>query len=492
MRRIYDSPTRLFILTIARKNAKTAFVAMLLLLHLAGPESKPNSQLYSAAQSRDQASLLFAYAAKMVRMSPDLDAYISIKDSTKQLVCPERGTMYRALSAEAKTSFGVNPAFAVHDELGQVVGPTSPLYDAIETAAGAQEEPLSLVISTQASTDADLLSLLIDDALTGADPTVKVEIYTSPVEAENPPPGSGITPLDPFSVKAIKLANPHYDIFMNREEVRKQAAKAKRMPSAEASYRNLVLNQRVNRHDVLFPRSVWEACSGPIDESLFATAKLFDGIDLSARGDLTSRVQVAEDADGIVHVRPRFFAPEMGVKERSDRDRVRYDLWADQGLITLTPGPTVDYAFVAREIADDVMLGKKIREIAYDRWRMDLLTAEMSKIGLRYCTPEEAELNAGSLVMVKFGQGFFDMGPAIDEVESLFAAGRVRHGGHPVLRWQSWNAVIKKDASGARKLDKSKTSGRIDGIAAMVMAIQRLRLAGKPAKSFWETESEAA
>ena len=170
VRSIYDTPTRRFILSMARKQGKTCFAACLLLLHLVGPEARPNSQLYSAAQSRDQAGLLFALATKMVRLSPDLRQYVSVRDTAKQLYCAELGTLYRALSADASTAYGLSPVFVVHDELGQVRGPGSELYEALETASGTQEEPLSVIISTQAPTDADLLSLLIDDASRETDP----------------------------------------------------------------------------------------------------------------------------------------------------------------------------------------------------------------------------------------------------------------------------------------------------------------------------------
>ena len=166
---------------MARKNAKTSLSAFLLLLHLCGPEARRNSQLFSAAQSRDQAAVLFALAAKVVRMSPELHAVVTIRDTAKQLFCSDLGTLYRALSAEASTAFGLSPVFVVHDELGQVKGPRSELFEALETASAAQAEPLSIVISTQAPTDADLLSLLIDDALTGADPKVKVALHSAPI-----------------------------------------------------------------------------------------------------------------------------------------------------------------------------------------------------------------------------------------------------------------------------------------------------------------------
>ena len=143
--RIYDNPhgTRRAILSMGRKNAKTTLAACLLLAHLCGPpaRNKPNSQLYSAAQSRDQAAIIFSLAAKMVRMNPELLQAVTIQETAKSLICPELGTRYRALSADATTAYGLSPALVIHDELGQVRGPRSPLYEALETATGAQEDP---------------------------------------------------------------------------------------------------------------------------------------------------------------------------------------------------------------------------------------------------------------------------------------------------------------------------------------------------------------
>lgn len=221
-------------------------------------------------------------------------------------------------------------------------GPRSELYEALETAAAGQESPLSIIISTQAPTDADLLSILIDDAKSkDAPPTTKLILYTADTE------------LDPFSDEAIRQANPHFDVFMNQDEVRNQAESARRMPSREASYRNLVLNQRVNIFNPFISEGAWEACSGPIDESLFESGPCFGGLDLSARNDLTAKVWIAQDADGIWHVKPEFFAPKMGIVERSQRDRVPYDLWASQGLLTATNGASVEYGAVAQSMIDD-------------------------------------------------------------------------------------------------------------------------------------------
>ena len=186
------------------KNAKTTLSAFLLLLHLCGPEAGRTIS-YSARRSLVTGHpFCFALAAKMVRMSPDLASVVTIRDTAKQLACSDLGTLYRALSADAATAYGLSPVFTVHDELGQVKGPRSDLYEALETASAAQDQPLSIIISTQAPTDADLLSVLIDDAKQGNDPAQKCWLYTAPLDS------------DPFSDEAISAANPAFDIFMNK------------------------------------------------------------------------------------------------------------------------------------------------------------------------------------------------------------------------------------------------------------------------------------
>lgn len=444
LRLIYDSPTRRFILSMARKNAKTSTSAFLLLLHLCGPEARRNSQLYSAAQSREQASILFALAAKMVRMSPSLSQYVIVRDTAKQLACPELGTLYRALSAEASTAYGLSPVFVVHDELGQVRGPRSELYEALETASGAQEEPLSIVISTQAPTDADLLSVLIDDAKRKEDPRTKLVLYTADET------------LDPFSDKAIKQANPHYAALMNKREVRDQAESARRMPSREAAYRNLVLNQRVNVTSPFVQRAAWEACKGDPSPEAFQRGPVYIGVDLSARNDLTALVAVVKDGD-VWHARCEFFAPLQGVQERAHRDRAPYDLWGQQGVLTLTPGASVDYGFVADRLiewCDDY----NVAAIPFDRWRIDVLKSELGRRGVE-------------LPLVPFGQGFKDMTPALDALESAVIEHNLRHGGNPVMNMCANNAVATRDPAGNKKLDKSKATGRIDGMVALAMAM---------------------
>jgi phage terminase large subunit-like protein len=369
IRTVYDNPagTRRAILSTPRKNAKTSLSAALLLAHLCGPpaRNRPNSQLYSAAQSRDQAAIIFSLAAKMIRMNRDLAQAVIIRETAKELLCSELGTKYKALSAEASTAFGLSPALIIHDELGQVRGPRSALYEALETATAAQAAPLSIIISTQAPTDADLLSILIDDALAGHDPHTVVKLYSAP------------TDRDPFVEETIRLANPAFDAFMNRREVLAMAADAKRMPAREAEYKNLVLNQRIEANNPFISPTVWNACGTPV--APLEGVQVYGGLDLSATMDLTALVLIGRH-EGKWHVHPTFWLPFEGLSEKSTADRVPYDLWHSQGHLQATPGRTVSYEFVAHHLRG-LFQRYSIEKIGFDRWNMKHLRPWLLRAG---------------------------------------------------------------------------------------------------------------
>jgi phage terminase large subunit-like protein len=464
IRSIYNNPagTRRAIISFGRKNAKTTLSAFLLLLHLCGREHRLNSQLFSSAQSRDQAAILFALAAKIVRMSPKLRDFIVVRDTAKQLFCPRLGTLYRALSADASTAYGLSPVLTIHDELGQVRGPRSELYEALETATGAQENPLSIIISTQAPTDADLLSVLIDDALAGHDPRVVVSLHTAPLE------------LDAFSEDAIRLANPAYGDFLNADEVRAMAADAQRMPSREANYRNLVLNQRVEASSPFVSRALWETCGDkptPIDR-----VHVYGGLDLSAVNDLTALVLIG-CVDGIWQVHPAFWLPADGLRDKAAKDRVPYDVWNDSGHLLAAPGKSVDYEFVSnylRSVFDEYNVVK----IAFDRWGFKHLRPWLIKAGFSEDQIEEH--------FEEFGQGFQSMSPALRDLEGEILNKRIAHGNHPVLSMCAANAVVQSDPAGNRKLAKHKSAGRIDGMLALTMAMGVAPLNGEVSVSVYD------
>lgn len=432
--------------------------AMILLLHLCGPEATPNSQLYSGAMSRDQASILFSLASKMVRMSPRLSSVVDIKESAKSLHCKKLGTVYKALSADASTAYGLSPKLIIHDETGQVRGPTFDLYTALETATAAQHEPLTIIISTQAPNDGDLLSLLIDDALTGADPKTVLRLNTAPPE------------LDTFSIEAIEAANPAFHVFMNKDEIITMRDDAERMPSKQADYENLILNRRVETKSPFISKPVWQRCGMQV-MPFTPDDEIYGGLDLSSVSDLTAKVYLAgkKDDDGniIMHIKPEFWMPEDGLKDKSRNDKVPYDLWRDQGYVRTTPGKAIDYEYVAHQIKSDFDSGLNIKKIGFDRWNWKHFKPWLSKVGFRDDQLDEKNDDA---LFKEFGQGYQSMSPALRAIEGAVLNEKLAHGNHPLLAWCVSNAIVTQDPAGNRKLDKAKANGRIDGLVALVMA----------------------
>lgn len=443
---VYDNPvgTRRAFLSIARKNAKTATIACLLLAHIVGPEAVQNSRIISGAMSRDQAAEVYNYASKMIGLSPELSRLTRIIPSRKAIIGLARNVEYMAVSAEGRTAHGKSPVLAILDEVGQVRGPQSDFVDAITTAQGAYENALLIAISTQAPNDNDLFSIWLDDARTSKDRRIVCHVYEAPKDA------------DLMDRKAWAAANPALGKFRSLKDVEEQAERAARMPSFEPTFRNLVLNQRVEMSAPFVSRSVWLLNSHEVDDSVFYREPVYVGLDLSARNDLTAMVCIANDGERW-HVKPVFWTPEKGLRERAKRDRAPYDIWADQGLIRTIPGASIDLESVANEMAD-TLDGMNVQSMAYDRWRFDLLKKELDELGL-------------SLPLHPFGQGFKDMAPAIDTLETLLMNEQMAHGANPVLTMCMANAKIERDAAGNRKLNKAKATGRIDGAIALSMAV---------------------
>ena len=443
VRAVYDNPagTRRAILSVARKNGKSGLIAGLLLAHLVGPEAKQNSQIVSGAMSREQASLVFSLACKMIQQSPELSGLVRIIPSGKRLIGLPVNVEYKALAADGRTAHGLSPVLAILDEIGQVRGPQSDFIDAITTSQGAHDAPLLIAISTQAASDADLLSQWIDDAERSEDPRIVCHLYAAPAGCE-------LT-----DESAWKAANPALGLFRSEDDLREQMTQARRMPSMENSARNLLLNQRVSTDSPFVSPDVWRACGGPVQPF---DGPVWAGLDLSARLDLTALVLVGQ-VDDVWQVVPYFWTPEQGLADRARRDRAPYDVWHRQGLLRTTPGASVDYSFVAREMLE-IFDGLDVVQVAFDRWRINELKREFDRLG-------------ADVPLVEWGQGFASMAGALDALEAELLNGRIRHGGHPVLQMCAANAVVVKDPAGNRKLDKSRATGRIDGMQALAMAM---------------------
>jgi phage terminase large subunit-like protein len=272
-------PVRTAVLSMGRKNGKSQLAAALALCHLSGPEAESRGEVYSCANDRFQAAKIFAEMVAMINSHPWLSDRVNICRFLKQLEDLENGSIYAAVSSEAKTKMGLSPSFVVYDELGQ--SDDRELYDAMDSAMGGRKDPLLLVISTQAATDLAPMSQLIDYGLRIRrgeirDPNFHLTLYSAAEDA------------DPWSIKAWRQANPAIGDFRSLEDVRRLAKQAQRMPAQENTFRNLVLNQRVATEARFMDRAAWNACSGPA--LIPQGAKVYAGLDLGATRDLSALV----------------------------------------------------------------------------------------------------------------------------------------------------------------------------------------------------------
>ena len=455
---IYDNPykTHTAYLSIARKNGKTGLIAAILLAHLAGPEAVQNSQIVSGAQSKDQAAVVFDLARKMVEMSPKLSQVVRVQPSGKRLIGLNRNVLYRALAAEGKTAHGLSPILAILDEVGQVTGPTDEFVSAITTAQGAYENPLLIAISTQAPTDADLFSIWIDAQKHAPDPRVVSHVYEAPADCQ----------MD--DRLAWAAANPAMGKFRSIADIEKQCRQAMEMPANEPEFRNLILNQRVEASSPFVAPSVWKA-NGALAEPI-EQQKVWGGLDLSSVNDLTALVLVTEQGD----VHSEFWLPSAGLTEKSRKDHVPYDLWAKQGFLNTTPGAAIEYEFVA-EFLRGVFDRCDVQAIAFDRALFVHLKPWLVKANF-----SDFELEK----FIPYGQGTLSMTPALRELEVKLLGKRLKHSNHPILEMCARNAVVVGD-SGARKFDKKKQHGRIDGMVALAMAVAMMPNEG-PGPSVYE------
>lgn len=445
------------ILSIARKNGKTALIAALVLVHLVGPEAIQNGEIFSAANDREQAAQVFKVARQIVEADAELSDIIRIVPSTKTLVCYANGSFYRAISAEAGTKHGLNPNFVIFDELAQAK--SRDLYDVLDTSMGARAEPLFVVISTQSNDPEHILSKLIDDGLNAKDPTIACHLYEVPEDCK-----------DIFDPRVWKKANPALGDFRSLPDLKAIADKAQRMPAEEPKFRNLYLNQRVAPVASLISRAEWTACAGEV--KFEPKEEVYLALDMSAIVDLTALVMGS--AGDTTKVRPFMWKPEDLLSDHSDRDfgsgNNRYGQWHKEGHLLVSPGRSIDPAVVATKIAE-LVNEYTVLGLAYDRWRIADLLREFDRIGLAAWEDKGGEKPGSGLRLIPWGQGYKDMAPAIDALELEVIERNLIQPSNPVLTWAMANAVATMDPAGNRKLDKDKARFRIDPAVALTMMV---------------------
>lgn len=451
---VFDNPhdTRHAYLSLARRNGKTFLVAVILLAYVIGPMALQNSAIASAAMSRDQAALCYHLMEKMLMLSPEVAGTYRTIPSQKKIHGLNKNTEYTALSADAKTGFGKSLRVVLLDEAGQIVGPNNSYIDMLTTSQGSYEDSLMITISTQSPSDADFLSIMMDAAERSQDKHTVVHCYAADPDC------------DVMDEAQWRKSNPGLDVFRSRKDLREQLHTASMIPAKEAGSRNLLLNQRVAQEALFLSPSVWTKNNGAIDIDVFRDNRVVAGLDLSARNDLTACVLAAKDDAGAVHVLPFTFCPVRGVEERAKRDRAPYDVWIKQEYLIPLGGSVMDYDQISEYLRDKLDdLGIEVDAVEFDRWHIKDFQSACERTGA-FAMAEWHEV----------GQGFRDMGPRCDCLLNNMIEGHLRTAGHPLLTMAASNAVAVSDPTGAVKLDKRKSTLRIDPLVALVMAVYPL------------------
>lgn len=248
-------------------------------------------------------------------------------------------------------------------------------------------------------------------------------------------------------------------ITVGIDKVKAACESAKQNPAEENSFRQLRLNQWVKQAVRWMPMAKWDACAFPVDDEALKGRVCYGGLDLSSTTDITAFVLVfpPEDGDGKYAILPFFWIPENNIDLRVRRDHVPYDLWEKQGYLLTTEGNVVHYGFIEQFVEK---LGERynICEIAFDRWGAVQMVQNLEGLGF---------------TVVPFGQGFKDMSPPTKELMKLTLEQRIAHSGHPILRWMMDNIYIRTDPAGNIKPDKEKSTEKIDGAVATIMALDR-------------------
>lgn len=435
---------------IPKKQGKSELAAAVALLLTCG-DGEQRAEVYGCAADRQQASIVFEVAADMVRMCPALSKRVKILASQKRIIYIPTNSFYQVLSAEAYSKHGFNIHGVVFDELH--TQPNRKLFDVMTKGSGdARMQPLYFLITT-AGTDTHSICYethqKAKDILDGRkiDPTFYPVIYGADENDDWTDP------------KVWEKANPSLGITVGIDKVRAACESAKQNPSEENSFRQLRLNQWVKQAVRWMPMDKWDKCAFAVNEEQLEGRVCYGGLDLSSTTDITAFVLVfppCDEEDKYI-ILPYFWIPEDTLDLRVKRDHVPYDVWERQGYLQTTEGNVIHYGYIEKFIEK---LGERfnIREIAFDRWGAVQMVQNLEGMGF---------------TVVPFGQGFKDMSPPTKELMKLTLEQKIAHGGHPVLRWNMDNIFVRTDPAGNIKADKEKSTEKIDGAIATIMALDR-------------------
>lgn len=431
---------------VPRKNGKTTITSGIALALLCC-DAEPGAEVYVAAAEKDQARILFDIAREQVAADPDLSASLTVRRNailTRRTGDAKTLSKLVPLSSDAHTKHGYNGHGIIVDELH--AQPDRELVDVLTTSTGSRRQPLTVYITTADYERPSICNTIHDYAKKVRDGIIEaVDFLPVIYEAE--------LSDDWTRPEVWKQANPNLGVSVSLEYLERQAQKAREEPSYENTFRRLHLNVRTEQAERWLRLDKWQACG--VDLRDLDGAVAFGGLDLATTTDLAALVLVFPRDDGTYDVLPRFWAPEEGARRRERHDRVPYLTWARQGYLTLTPGEVTDYDEILRQTLE-LCARHRVQAVAFDRWNATQLVTQMGKEGVE---------------VVAFGQGYASMSAPSKELEKLVMSQRLRHAGHPILSWCASNVAIERDAAANIKPSKKKSTEKIDGIVALVMAL---------------------
>lgn len=447
---------------IPKKQGKSELAAAVALYLLAG-DGEWGGEVYGCAADRQQASIVFDVACQMVEQCPALKRRIKPIMSQKRLIYTPLNSYYQVLSSESFSKHGLNVHGVVFDELH--AQPDRRLYDVMTHGSGdARKQPLFFLITT-AGTDRNSICWEVHqkarDILEGRkhDSSFYPVIYGAADEE------------DWTDEKVWARANPSLGITVDIDKLRTACESAKENPAEENLFRQLRLNQWVKQSVRWMPMEAWDKCAFEVDPEKLKGRECYGGLDLSSSTDVTAFVLVfpptAEDDQ--YYVLPFFWIPEDTIAQRVRRDHVPYDIWEQQGCVISTEGNVIHYGYIENFI-ENLGTEYNIKEIAFDRWGAVQMTQNLEGMGF---------------TVVPFGQGFKDMSPPTKELMKLVLEQKIAHGGNVPLRWMMDNVFVKTDPAGNIKMDKEKSTERIDGAVALVMALDRAIRNNSPVESVY-------
>ena len=426
---------------IARKNGKTALSAGIgLYMLFADGEARP--EVYSAATVKDQARICFSDAVEIVKKT-DLKNYLS--PYRNSIVYELKGGTMKPLSSDYGTHDGLNPSCGIIDEFH--AHKDSGMFDVIKSAFGARRQPLMFIITTagfnkngacyayRSNVIKILQGINEDDSLFGI-------IYTldSKEEWDNP--------------KMWIKSNPNLGVSVFPEYLADQVNDAKNRPEAVRNVMTKNVNLWVDAEKTWILDDMWQKCIGTTDIKSLRGCKCWGGLDLSNVSDITAFVLLFHENEKF-QLLPFFWIPEDKMLEKIRKENINYDKWSSLGFVKVTAGNVLDYDFVKADILQIAEI-YDLQSTAYDRWNASQTIIDLQNEGME-CSP--------------FGQGYGSMGAPTKEFEKMVLTEKIEHFGNPVLRWMMASTVVKTDPAGNIKPDKEKSSQKIDGIVASIMAL---------------------